>query len=84
MELGRRPCAREGLRRGLLPGGKSLQRADEEAAWSAARFNVFQAPCRPAVCADSYWEASEINQRLTGKRLPRQTWGIERKIRKVE
>lgn len=46
--------------------------------------SVFRAPCRPAVYADSYREASEINQRLTGKRLPRQTWGIARKIREVD
>jgi predicted RNase H-like nuclease len=46
--------------------------------------SVFPAPCRAAVYADSYHEASKINQRLTGRRLSRQAWGIARKIREVD
>lgn len=46
--------------------------------------SVFPAPCRPAVYADNYLEANEINHRLTGRRLSKQSWGIARKITEVD
>lgn len=46
--------------------------------------SVFPAPCRPAICAKTYKEASDINAQLTGRRLSRQTWNIIPKIREVD
>lgn len=72
---------------GLRDRGPEERSCDREARRLLGRgrgSSVFRAPCRPAVYADSYREASEINQRLTGKRLPRQAWGIVRKIREVD
>jgi len=46
--------------------------------------SVFPAPCRPAVYAASYIEASRINEQMTGRRLSKQTWAIAPKIREVD
>jgi len=46
--------------------------------------SVFPAPCRPAVYAETYEEASGINERMTGRRLSKQVWGIIPKIRQVD
>lgn len=46
--------------------------------------SVFPAPTRPALYANSYEEACEINARLCGRRLSRQTWGIAQKIRRID
>ena len=46
--------------------------------------SVFPVPCRRAVWASSYEEASRINQELTGKRLSKQSWAITPKIREVD
>lgn len=35
--------------------------------------SVFPAPYRPTVYADNYLEANEINQRMTGRRLSKQS-----------
>ncbi len=48
------------------------------------RTSVFRVPCRLAVYADTWEEASRINKELTGKRFPKQTWGIVRKIREMD
>ena len=47
------------------------------------RSSVFPVPCRDAVYADAT-KASDINERLTGRKLSRQTLGIIRKIREVD
>lgn len=46
--------------------------------------SVFPAPCRAAIYADTYKEASEINAQKTGRRLSRQVWGIIPKIKQVD
>ncbi|MFH0821761.1 MAG: DUF429 domain-containing protein [Pseudomonadota bacterium] len=46
--------------------------------------SVFPVPCRPAVYANTYQDACEINRTHTGRRLSKQTWGIVRKIREVD
>lgn len=46
--------------------------------------SVFPAPCRAAIYADTYKEASEINAQKTGRRLSRQVWGIIPKIKEVD
>ena len=45
--------------------------------------SVFPVPCRDAVYADAT-KASDINERLTGRKLSKQTLGIIRKIREVD
>lgn len=46
--------------------------------------SVFPTPCRAAVYAETYEEASAINERMTGRRLSQQVWGIVPKIREVD
>jgi len=50
---------------------------------SPRRSSVFPVPCRDAVYADAT-KASDINQRLTGRKLSKQALGIIRKIREVD
>ncbi len=45
--------------------------------------SVFPVPCRETVYANSK-EASEINNRLTGRKLSQQVWGIMPKIKEVD
>ncbi len=45
---------------------------------------IFPTPCRTALYAASYQEANEINKRLTGKGLSKQSWNITPKIREVD
>jgi len=46
--------------------------------------SVFRVPCRQAVYAVTYDEASQMNERQTGTRLSPMTWGIVPKIREVD
>lgn len=46
--------------------------------------SVFPAPCRPALPAATYEEASAINRARTGRGLSRQSWAISPKIREVD
>lgn len=46
--------------------------------------SVFSVPCREAVYADSYAQASRLNHLLLGKKLSKQTWNISGKIRQVD
>jgi len=46
--------------------------------------SVFPAPCREAVRAESYKEASRINNERTGRKLSKQSWGLVPKIREVD
>ena len=46
--------------------------------------SVFPAPCRPTLSVQEYKQASELNYRLTGRRLSRQSRGILDKIRDVD
>lgn len=48
------------------------------------RSSVFPVPCRQAISAKTYEEASNINKQMTGRRLSRQTWNIIPKIREVD
>ena len=73
---------------GLRERGSQERLCDTEARkllGSKRRSSVFRVPCRPAIHAKlSYKEASDINEQLTGKRLPCQTWNIIPKIREVD
>lgn len=46
--------------------------------------SVFPAPCRPALSAASYEEASRVNEECTGRRLSRQSYEIMGKIGEVD
>jgi predicted RNase H-like nuclease len=45
---------------------------------------VFPPPCRQALNCDTYEDACAANQRVTGKKISRQTWNILPKIREVD
>jgi predicted RNase H-like nuclease len=46
--------------------------------------SVFPSPCRPALSAATYHEASAINYENTGRKLSQQTWAIAKKIEQVD
>ncbi len=46
--------------------------------------SVFPVPCRASLEAADYAQASEINDRKTGRKLSKQTWNIMDKIREVD
>ncbi|MFN3199923.1 MAG: DUF429 domain-containing protein [Bradymonadia bacterium] len=71
---------------GLPEGGEEERRCDRAARRliGPRSSSVFRVPCREAVYADTYDEACEINARLTGKKLAKQTWNIVPGIREVD
>lgn len=46
--------------------------------------SVFSPPVRRALLASGWREAADMNERLTGKRISQQAWGIAQKIREVD
>ncbi len=46
--------------------------------------SVFPAPCRQSLHGKGYGDACRINERLSGRRLSRQSWNIAAKIREVD
>jgi len=46
--------------------------------------SVFPCPIRPALGADTREEASARTERIDGRRISQQTWGIVRKIREAD
>ena len=46
--------------------------------------SIFPTPCRASLYAETYIEANQINRKLTGKGLSKQTWNISRKIKEVD
>ncbi len=72
---------------GLKQRGKTERQCDLEAREMlrpTRHSSVFPAPCRQALREDSYEAASKKNQKITGRRLSRQVWGIVPKIREVD
>ena len=71
---------------GLKAEGRAERRCDPQARrlLGPRRSSVFPAPCRGAIYAQSYQEACDVNQRLTGKRLSVENWNIIPKIREVD
>jgi predicted RNase H-like nuclease/protein-L-isoaspartate O-methyltransferase len=67
-DAGLRECDREARRRLSAPRSSS----------------VFPTPVRPILEASSYLTACELGQRVDGRKLSRQTWGILPKIREVD
>ena len=54
------------------------------AALGPRRSSVFPAPLRALLQSRSYAEASHLRERIEGKRISRQTWGILPKIRELD
>jgi predicted RNase H-like nuclease len=46
--------------------------------------SVFPAPARPSLVAANYETGSEINRRLTGRKLSKQSWSLGQKIFEVD
>ena len=72
---------------GLLESGKTERQCDLDArdALSPGRASsVFPTPCRQALAATSYEEASQINERRLGRKLSRQSYGLIPKIRELD
>lgn len=46
--------------------------------------SVFSPPCREALSAQTYEEACQINQRVCGRKISKQVWGISPKIKAVD
>ena len=83
-------CAREDAIVAIdIPIGRcnTARLCDQEARRVVGRkraSSVFPPPCREALRAATHREASEINRRVCGKRLPIQTFGILARIRQVD
>lgn len=45
---------------------------------------VFPAPCRPALSGRTFTEAGDLNEKMTGRRLSKQTFAILAKIKEVD
>ena len=71
---------------GLKAGGSGERLSDLGARriLKARKSSIFPLPCREAVYAETYEKASELNEKLTGKRISKQAWNIVPKIRDVD
>jgi predicted RNase H-like nuclease len=71
---------------GLRDEGERERLCDTEARnlLGERRSSVFPAPCREAVYAKTYKKACDINERKTGSRLSKQSWGLVPRIRQVD
>jgi predicted RNase H-like nuclease len=86
--LGNRPsdlgCLGIDIPIGLLDRPRACDLAARKLLKRPRGSSVFPAPCRAAVRAATYEEASAVNRRNTGRRLSQQAWGIAPKIKQVE
>jgi predicted RNase H-like nuclease len=72
---------------GLIERGAQERQCDIEARrllGAKRASSVFPAPCRSSIYGETYKEASDINEQMTGRRLSRQTWNIIHKICEVD
>jgi predicted RNase H-like nuclease len=69
---------------GLLEGPRACDKAARKLLGQPCGSSVFPAPCRAAVHAATYEEASAVNRRNTGRGLSQQAWGIAPKIKQVD
>ena len=69
---------------GLLDGTRACDIAARKLLGQPRGSSVFPAPCRAALGAQTYAQASSINRRKTKKGLPRQAWSIVPKIKQVD
>ena len=72
---------------GLPDSGNGTRACDIEARKVLKPYrasSVYSVPCRKALYAEDYKQASAINKKLTGKGLSKQSWMISPKIREVD
>jgi predicted RNase H-like nuclease len=72
---------------GLPDSGNGMRVCDLEARKVLKPYrasSVYPVPCREALYAKNYSEASAVNRKLTGKGLSKQSWMISPKIREVD
>lgn len=71
---------------GLKAGGTGERLSDPGARkiLKARKSSIFPVPCREAVYAETYLQACEVNEKLTGKRISKQAWNILPRIRDVD
>jgi len=69
---------------GLLDGSRDCDKAARKLLGQPRGTSVFPAPCRSALRAQTYAEASSINRQKTARGLSRQAWGIAPKIKQVD
>src|SRR5208282_222504 len=69
---------------GLLNGSRACDKAARKLLGQPRGTSVFAAPCRAAVHAATYEEASAVNRQKTGWGLSQQAWGIVPKIKQVD
>jgi predicted RNase H-like nuclease len=71
---------------GLKNGGTGERLSDSEARklLQSRKSSIFSVPCREAIYAESYEEACNVNEKLTGKRISKQAWNIIPRIRDVD
>ena len=71
---------------GLKSGGSGERLSDLGARkiLKTRKSSIFPVPCREAVYAETYGQACEINEKLTGKRISKQAWNILPRIRDVD
>jgi len=69
---------------GLLDGPRACDLAARKLLSRPRGSSVFPAPCREALNADTYAEASAVNRQKTTRGLSQQAWGIAPKIKQVD
>jgi len=69
---------------GLLEGPRTCHKAAWKLLGQSRGSSVFPAPCRPALGAQTYAEASTIIRHRTTRGLSQQAWGIAAKIKQVD
>ena len=69
---------------GLLEGPRACDKAARKLLGQPRGSSVFPAPCRSALGAQTYAEASSINRQKTTRGLSQQAWGIAPKIKQVD
>jgi len=69
---------------GLMDGSRACDKAARKLLGQPRGSSVFPAPCRAALGAQTYAEASSINRQRTTRRLSQQALGIAPKIKQVD
>jgi predicted RNase H-like nuclease len=68
----------------LLEGPRACDEAARKLLGQPRGSSVFPAPCRSALGAQTYAEASSINRQKTTRGLSQQAWGIAPKIKQAD
>ena len=68
----------------MIEGSRACDKAARKLLGQPRASSVFRAPCRAALGAQTYAEASEINRQKTTRGLSQQAWGIAPKIKQVD